>query len=205
MLKKLLMPSLVLFSLLSIILFFWLSKTETLSTDYKQNVITHTPWKKGAVYSHVNYRIFSCDKEIVADLSAVRNGLYQKSSPSEIIIDGQPQYVEEILLPEFFTEIGGILNHQDGSEHQLIMSIPIRDGLHEFWSDNTCDEKPAQLFVLHHRLDHQTKPPTEYPRILWKYSDFLFQNLSPHKPADCLIFISGTADILKKPWPDCDR
>lgn len=166
-------------------------------------------WTKGPVLSRVDYRIFFCGKEVFLEPAphapvAKGVGLYKRSKSGSIILDGTPTYSKDIQLPKFFVEVGGELRHRESAPRQLLLKVPTKNGVEEFWSDDTCNGKSAYLTVLHHRVDSTTKPMSVHPRILWKYADYLFDNnYGRVPPGDCLILIFDTEDALKRAWPHC--
>jgi len=159
------------------------------------------------ILSRTDYRIFACGEEVFLkvdpeSLKVKRNGLFMRSEPGNIIADGVPSSVDDILLTSFFDAAGGTLEFSD--EQKNILRIPTETGLREFQSGDLCNGKKAELQVLHHRIETSTKPWSIYSRIMWKYFDHvLTNNYGKAPPGDCFIFIFDSEDALERPWPYC--
>lgn len=162
---------------------------------------------EGPVLSKVDYRIFACGEEIFLKADAQspigkRKGLFAHSKSGSIVADGVPSRIDDILLSSFFEATGGRLNFSDEGEE--IMRIPTEAGVREFNSGDLCNGKEARLHVLHYRVDTSTKPWSVYPRIMWKYFDYvLTNNYGNVPPGDCLIFIFDSEATLENSWPRC--
>ena len=171
---------------------------------------SHTgTWTKGQVLSQVDYRIFACGEEIFikADRESLvgeERGLFARSKSGSIIAEGKPLNTEDVSLSAFFNAVGGALEFSDENERSEILLVPTESGLREFRPYDLCNGKKAKLYVLHYRVDATEKPWSLYPRILWKYFDYVLENnFGKVPPGDCLVFLFDSEDVLQKPWPSC--
>lgn len=168
------------------------------------------PWQEGKLFSRVDYRIFACDEELFLEASSDSpvgrgDGLYAESVSGSIIARGTPNTYGEASLSAFFDAIGGKLELPTGKIDAKVMSLPTMQGIREFQNGSLCGGQPAQLWVLHHRVDPSPQTSTVHPRVLWKYFDYSFRNnygIVP--PGDCLIFLFDSEDALNRPWPHCE-
>ncbi len=167
------------------------------------------PWQEGELLARVDYRIFACGEELfleaTKDSPAGRGeGLYATSIPGSIIARGLPHTYGEASLPAFFEAIGGKLETPIRKMNTKVMNLPTSLGVREFHNGNLCGDQPAQLWVLHHRVEPSPQLSTVHPRVLWKYFDYGFRNnYGTVPPGDCLLFLFDSKDALHRPWPRC--
>ena len=166
-------------------------------------------WTKGRVLSRVDYRIFACGEELFIKAGmespvGKKKGLFAKSESGSIFAEGVPLYIENVTLSAFFNAIGGVLEFSNQNDNKEVLRVPTESGLREFSSGDLCNGIKARLYVLHYRVDATEKPWSLYPRILWKYFDYVFENnYGTVPPGDCLVFLFDSEDALQDPWPTC--